>query len=63
VMTHAPAGRPTSAVVVNLGADPREVPVEGGVAEVLLAWDVAGTEVVGGAVRVPPGSAAVVRLP
>jgi hypothetical protein len=62
-MTHAPDGRPTSAVVVNLGADPREVPVEGGVAEVLLAWDVAGTEVVGGAVRVPPGSAAVVRLP
>ena len=34
----------------------------GGAAEVLLAWDVAGTEVVDGAVRVPAGSAAVVRL-
>jgi maltooligosyltrehalose trehalohydrolase len=62
VMTHAPAGRPASAVVVNLSGGPQDVPVAGGPAEVLLAWDVAGTEVVGNGVRVPAGSAAVVRL-
>ena len=61
-MTHAPAGRAASAVVVNLSGDPRDVPVAGGAAEVLLAWDVAGTEVVASGVRMPAGSAAVVRL-
>jgi maltooligosyltrehalose trehalohydrolase len=62
VMTHAPAGRAASAVVVNLSRHPRGVPVAGGAAEVLLAWDVAGTELVDDAVWVPAGSAAVVRL-
>ncbi len=62
VVTHAPAGRPASSVVVNLSGAPRDVPLAGRPAELLLAWDVAGTQLVGDAVRVPAGSVAVVRL-
>ena len=62
VVTHAPAGRPASSVVVNLSGAPRDVPLAARPAELLLAWDVAGTELVGDAVRVPAGSVAVVRL-
>ncbi len=62
VMTHAPAGRPPYAVVVNLAGSAQVVALPAPATELLLAWDGIDTEVREGAVRMPAGSAAVLRL-
>ncbi len=60
VMAHAPADRPTYAVVVNLSAAAQPVPLAGA-GEVLRAWDEKATSVGEDAVHVPARSVAVVR--
>ncbi len=61
VLEHRPAGRAPYAVVANLGAAEREVPVTGAGA-VLLAWDLEATVVSGSGVTLPADAAAVVAL-
>ncbi|HYN68187.1 MAG TPA: malto-oligosyltrehalose trehalohydrolase [Ornithinibacter sp.] len=62
VMVHAPAGGRPYVVAVNLAATPQTVPLPAGEPELILAWDGADTTVREGAVRMPAGSAAVLRL-
>ena len=61
-MTHTPAGRTPYAVVVNLSDADRDVPLDLGGADLVLAWDRAGTRLGRGGIRVPASSAAVLRL-